>query len=177
MRTTTLVLGIGFFMSMGLNALLASWLPSFFHELAGVAVQRFAGIVMYTAPAAVVGMLAAGWLWQRMPTRLLVLLFFGSHCLALILIGSFDFASGGFIIALAGLSFGQAACQALLNLVIVSCYPGALRATALGGAAAVGRAGGIFAPAIGALALEAQPSMQVLFVLLGAVPVVTRPPR
>ncbi len=172
MRATTMVLGVGFFMSMGLNALLASWLPSFFHELADVPVQRFAGIVMYTAPTAVAGMLVAGWLSQRLPRRLLLLLCFGGHGLALVLIGSLSFASRGFIIALAGVSFGQAACQALLNLAIVARYPAQLRATALGGAAAVGRTSGIFAPAIGALAFGKYFSIELLFALLAMVPLI-----
>lgn len=172
MRTTTWLLGIGFLLSMGLNALLASWLPSFFHALAGVPIERFARVAMLTTPAAIVGMLATGWLSQRMSKRLLLVLCFGGNGLSLALLGTLGFASAGFVITLAILSCTQAACQALLNLTVVSRYPVALRATAFGGAAAMGRAGGIFAPTIGALALEAQFPIQPLFILFAAVPLI-----
>lgn len=168
MRTTTLLLGTGFLLSMGLNALLASWLPSFFHVSSGVPVQEFAGIAMFTTPAAVAGMLMVGWFVPHTSWQLLLLACFGSHAVALALLGMFSFASSGFITALAIASCAQAACQGLLTLAVVSRYPVASRATALGCAAAAGRVGSIFSPAIGALALQFP--IKSMFLLFATIP-------
>jgi MFS transporter, AAHS family, 4-hydroxybenzoate transporter len=170
MRPVTLLLGAGFLFSMGLNALLFAWLPSFFHAFSGIPVQRFAGVAMYTTPAGIMGMLAVGWLARRLPPRTLTLLCFGGYGCALALLGSLPFATIGFVVAMGAMSFGQASCQALLNIAVVSRYPDALRATALGAAAAIGRTGGLFAPGIGALMLGAQLPMQLLFMFIAAIP-------
>lgn len=171
MRTTTWVICAAFLLSMGLNALLASWLPSFFHALADIPVQRFAGIAIFTTPAAIVGMLVAGGLALRISSRLLAVIGFICYAGTLALLGTLSFGSVGFVISLAAVSCTQALCHGLLNLVVVSYYPIESRATALGCAVAAGRLGGIVAPVLGALALEAQISLQTLFVLLATVPV------
>lgn len=172
MRATTWVLGAGFVLTMGLNTVMVSWQPSYFNALAGVSIQRFAGVAMMTAPAGILGMLITGLLAPRMPQKLLLVLCFGGHSLALASLGLLDFASSGFVIALAGTAMGQAACQAFLNLAVISRYPAALRGTALGGAAALGRISGVVSPAIGALGLGLNVSVNTLFLLFAAIPIV-----
>ena len=170
-RHVTIVLCTGFLLSMGLNALLSAWLPSFFQAMAGVPIQRFAGIAMYTTPAAAIGMLSTGWLSRRLPMPDLVVLCFGGYALALASLGALQFASAGFIVALAMASCCQAACHALLSLSVVSHYPGHMRATALGATAAAGRTGGILLQGLGALALQTRLPLQSIFMILAVVPI------
>ncbi len=170
MRPTSLVLGIGFALTLGLSAIMVSWQPSYFNKLADIPLQQFAGYISITAPCGIAGMLTTGWLVSHVARGKLLFICFGGHALALICVGNLSAGSMEFVIALAAAAWGHTACQALLNLTLVARYPDAIRATALGGAAAVGRISGVLSPAIGAAALSMAIALPQLFALFALVP-------
>lgn len=168
--TLTVGLGVASCLSMGLNALLTSWLPSYFSVFAGVGIQRFAAISVYAAPASILGMLSAGWITRRGSLTGVLCLTCLVQAVTLAALGTLPFASAGFVVAFCVENFSQAACQALLSLAAVTFFPEAIRASALGALTAAGRMGGIVAPIMGAMAFAASPPLQSLFAWLAMIP-------
>ena len=171
-RPTTLRLGVCFFLTMGLIALLAAWQPSYFEDLAGVPLQRFSQVAVFAAPGAVAGMLLSGAIAARLPRTLGLLIVFFSHGLALALVGTLPFGSAGFAAAYVASVGFQAAEQGLLNFILAERYPDGLRATAFGFACGMGRIGGIFGPWLGAIPIGTATHISAVYWVLAATPLV-----
>lgn len=163
---------LAFFLTMGTISLLAAWLPTYFQDLRGIPVQRFARVGIFYAPAAVVGMIGMGWLAARFDLRSLTPVF-AAHAIGLASLALVSFEASLFPAAYFLAIVGQAAGQALLNITVSRLFATASRGTAFGLMAAAGRCGGIVAPSLGALALDFRLSLLVLFVLLALMPLIS----
>lgn len=157
-------------LSMTNIALLASWLPTFFQEMAGIPIQRFAISAMIAYLGGVAGMLSIGWLMDRFnPTRLIAL-YYVALASALIAMAWVPFEAALFVGVLLFWNFFQTGGQGGLNTLITQVYPPRMRSTALGWAGGAGRVGGILAPLYGAYAIEQQFSLQTTLGLVAIAP-------
>ncbi|NOW47993.1 AAHS family 4-hydroxybenzoate transporter-like MFS transporter [Novosphingobium sp. SG751A] len=169
-RHATLVFWAASFASMGMIALFASWMPSFFHQMAGVPVERFAAVASFGLLGGSVGTLLAGGLLDRLPPRPVMVGFYLIQATAVCGLGLIPFASGVFPAVLFLWSLAQGGGQAALNVSIVHAYPLGLRSSGLGWAGGAGRIGGIAIPLLGSLLLSTSLSLSAVMALLAAGP-------
>jgi AAHS family 4-hydroxybenzoate transporter-like MFS transporter len=151
----TLVFWLVCFLTMGHTALAAAWLPTFFQELGGIEIQRFALVSMLTVIGGTLGTLSIGWLQDRSSPVLLTALAQLGNGLGIALLGQIRFDSAAFAVTFTAWSFLQSASITGLNLLLVRAYPIDIRATGSGWAAGLGRIGGLGAPISGAMILGA----------------------
>jgi AAHS family 4-hydroxybenzoate transporter-like MFS transporter len=157
------------FLSMANIALLAAWLPSFFLQMAGVPIEKFAVAALIASLGGVAGILTVGALVDRVgPSRMLSICYV-LLAVSVMLLGVVPFASLAFVPTLLVWSFFQAGGQGGINIYIARSYPVTLRSTGLGWAGGAGRIGGIVAPILGGLALSAHLSL-TLTMALTAIP-------
>jgi AAHS family 4-hydroxybenzoate transporter-like MFS transporter len=163
---TTAVLWAACLLSMGTITLLAAWLPTFFQEMGGISIQRFAAATMIGFLGGLAGTLTIGFLMDRIrPTRLIPAYYVGI-AIALLLMGMVPFDTPGFVLLLIGWSFCQSGGQAGLNMLLAQMYPSGIRSTGLGWAGGIGRIGGVIAPLFGGLALSSALSLQLTLALV-----------
>ncbi len=164
-RTTT-ILWLCCLLSMGNIALLASWMPSFFQEMAGVPIQRFAVTAMISFVGGLAGTLTMGWLLDRVrPSRLIPAYYLGNAA-ALVSLGVIPFASPAFLGLLTVWSLFQTGGQFGINALMTRIYPASARSTGVGWAGGAGRIGGIIAPLFGGFALASNMSLQQTMLLI-----------
>lgn len=168
-RTTALFWAVSF-ASMGLIALFAAWLPSFFHQLGGVPVQSFASVASVGLLGGSVGTLLAGALLDRFAARGVISGFYLVEALALVGLGLVPFSSGLFTATLFVWSLTQGGGQAALNVLILRRYPVGLRSTGLGWAGGLGRIGGIIIPLVGSMVLAGSLPLSLALGLLALGP-------
>lgn len=149
------ILWIACFLSMGNIALLASWLPTFFQEKAGVPVQQFALYAMMAYIGGLTGTLIVGWLIDRLPPARLVALIYCCHAVSIASLGQMAFGTPKFIFFLVSFSLFQTGGQAALNMLLAQSYPASMRSTGIGWAGGMGRIGGVIGPMLGGLAVAA----------------------
>lgn len=147
-------------LSMTNIALLASWLPTFFQEMAGIPIQRFAISAMIAYLGGLAGMLSIGWLMDRFDPTRLIALYYVALAGALIAMAWVPFEAALFVGVLLFWNFVQTGGQGGLNTLITQVYPPRMRSTALGWAGGAGRVGGVLAPLYGAYAIEQSFSLQ-----------------
>lgn len=158
------------FLSMGNIALLAAWLPTFFQEMGGISIQRFAVVSMLGFIGGLGGTLSVGYLIDRVaPLRLLPGLYLTLACM-LFAMGTIPFDSAFFPLFLIAWSFLQAGGQTGLIMMMVRLYPDHVRGTGIGWANGMGRIGGIIAPLFGGYALATQLSLEVTLALIAIPP-------
>lgn len=132
---------MGLLLVYGLN----TWLPTIMEE-AGYRLSASLVMLLVLNLGAVVGLVAAGWAADRHGTKPVVLLWFGAAAVLLALLSVrmenpavlhlAIFATGAFVFS----------AQVLVYAYVSSVYPAAVRGTALGLAAGVGRLGAIVGP-------------------------------
>lgn len=147
-------------LSMTNIALLASWLPTFFQEMAGIPIQRFAISAMIAYLGGVAGMLSIGWLMDRFSPNKLIALYYVALAGALVAMAWVPFEAALFVGVLIFWNFVQTGGQGGLNTLVTQVYPPRMRSTALGWAGGAGRVGGVIAPLYGAFAIEQNFSLQ-----------------
>jgi AAHS family 4-hydroxybenzoate transporter-like MFS transporter len=148
-------------LSMTNIALLANWLPTFFQEMEGIPVQRFAISAMIAYLGGVAGTLTIGWLMDRFGATRLIPLYYLGLCGALLAIAWVPFEASLFIVVLLFWNFVQTGGQGGLNTLITQVYPPRMRSTALGWAGGVGRVGGVVAPLYGGFAVAHDFSLEL----------------
>lgn len=171
-RGHTLALAACFVFSLGLVSLLSSWMPSFFHDRAHIPVQRFAAVGVLYAPAAVLGMLASGWLSTRFRFARIVIAMSATQAASVALLGILSFQSASFPFAYFTSIFAQTGGQGLLNIAVARVFRGPVRATAFGVMAAVGRCGGVLTPWLGAWAIDTRLPLGTIFAVAAIIPLV-----
>lgn len=170
-RTSTIMFA-ACVLSMGNIALLAAWLPTFFQEMGGISIQRFAIVSMTAFIGGMVGTVTIGFLMDRIgPARLIPTYYIGIAA-TLILMGHVPFGTLGFVLLLICWSFCQSGGQAGLNMLLTQIYPTALRSTGVGWAGGAGRIGGIISPLFGGLALSTSLSLPVTLSMIAVPPVI-----
>jgi len=158
------------FLSMGNIALLGAWMATFFQELGGISIQRFALVSMVTFAGGILGTLTVGFFMDKFrPSRVLSLFFLGNAC-TLVAITHAPFGTVLFAIALTLNGFFQSAGQAGLNAIVANAYPTSARATGFAWAGGAGRIGGIISPVLGGLAVASHLSLQAVFALIALPP-------
>lgn len=157
----TLLLWSICFLTMGQTALVAVWMPTYFQELGGISIQRFALIAMLSLVGGALGTLAIGWVQDRANALTILILAYLGNGLGMAVLGLITFGTAGFALAFTVWTFVQSASIAGLSLIMTRAYPVSIRATGVGWAACAGRIGGMIAPSVGALILIARPSLLV----------------
>jgi AAHS family 4-hydroxybenzoate transporter-like MFS transporter len=158
-------------LSMGNIALLAAWLPTFFQEMAGVPIQRFAVAIMVALIGGLAGMSSVGFLMDRIQPVRLVSAYYVGNAVALVTLSQVPFEHPLFIVVLAIFAFCQSGGQGGLNILMTQIYPPAMRSTGIGWAGGAGRIGGVFAPAFGGYALAASFSLQLTLGFIALAPI------
>jgi AAHS family 4-hydroxybenzoate transporter-like MFS transporter len=170
-RTTT-ILWAACVLSMGNIALMAAWLPTFFQEMAGIPIQRFAVYAMIGFTGGLVGTLTMGWLMDRLrPSRVLPAFYIGLAA-AMFGLGLVPFEAAPFIIILIAFNLFQTGGQAGLNTLMTQVYPASMRSTGLGWAGGAGRIGGIVSPLLGGFAVASHWSLEMTMSLCALIPLV-----
>ena len=156
----TTVIWAACILSMTNIALLSAWLPTFFQQMAGIPIERFAISAMVAYLGGAAGMLTIGWLMDRFSATRLIPLYYLGLCGALFAMAWVPFEAALFIVVLLFWNFVQTGGQGALNTLITQVYPPRMRSTALGWAGGAGRVGGIIAPLYGAWAIGEHLSLQ-----------------
>ncbi|MEO8315298.1 MAG: MFS transporter [Pseudomonadota bacterium] len=169
---STLVMWVTTFLSLGSVALLGAWLPTFFHELKGIPVQRFAAFVLWGFAGGLGGTLAAGWLMDRFRSSYTISVFFFGLAGSLLALGFVPFGTPLFAALIIAWYFCQAGGQTLIHTLLSRIYPSKIRGTGMGWAGGTGGVGGIVAPLLGGWALHAQFSLPVFMLMAAAMPLV-----
>jgi MFS transporter, AAHS family, 4-hydroxybenzoate transporter len=163
----TVLLWIGFFMSLIDIYFLTSWLPTVFHN-AGITLSLAVIATAIFQGGGVVASLLLGLFVDRFGAfRSLTFTFFmGAVCVALL---GYTHAIGAILMitffAGAGIIGGQTGANALA----ASFYPTYIRSTGVGWALGIGRIGSIFGPILGGVMLSLHLPLTTVF-LVGAVP-------
>jgi len=166
----TAVLWAACMLSMTNIALMGSWLPTFFQEMAGIPIQEFAISAMIAYLGGVAGTLSIGWLMDRFSATRMIPLYYLGLTAALLGMAWVPFEAQGFLLILIVWNFVQTGGQAGLNTLITQVYPPRMRSTALGWAGGAGRVGGVLAPLYGALAIAQHYSLQLTLGLAALLP-------
>jgi MFS transporter, AAHS family, 4-hydroxybenzoate transporter len=169
-RVTTALLWLATFLSMGCIALLGAWLPTFFQEMAGIAIKRFAVYALIGFTGGLVGALTSGWLLDRIAATTVAPLYYLGLATSLALMGMVPFEARMFVIIVVLLNFFQTGGQAILNTVLSQVYPTSIRSTGIGWAGGVGRIGGVVLPLFGGFALASHFSIGTTMTLVASIP-------
>ncbi len=159
----TILLWIACFLSLGNIALLTNWMPTFFQELGGIPIEKFAVSAMISFAGGATGTLLMGYLMDRVNPYWLIVLFFLVEAVSLYLLGQVPFTSGIFLGALIMWNFTQVGGQTGINNLATLSYPPEMRSSGIGWAGGWGRIAGIaIAPFAGAAALRMKLSLELI---------------
>ncbi|MDB5719076.1 MAG: hypothetical protein JWM38_2503 [Sphingomonas bacterium] len=168
-RATTLI-WLSAILGMGTTALLANWLPTYFREMAGISIQRFAIASMISFAGGLLGTLTVGYLLDRVRASRLIPLYYIGMAAMLALLGHVPFGTTTFVLVFILMSFCQTGGQSGINMMVTQTYPASVRSTGLGWAGGAGRIGGIIAPLLGALALTSHLTLPQTLTLVALPP-------
>jgi len=147
----TLLLWVVFFMSLLDLYFLSNWLPTVLNDL-GASVSAAAAIGSMLQVGGVVGALALGSVIDRFSFRALALVYFVA-VFAVFAIGQFGHSAVLVAMAIFAAGFCIVGGQIAANALAAAFYPTAVRATGIGWALGIGRAGSIVGPLVGGLLL------------------------
>jgi AAHS family 4-hydroxybenzoate transporter-like MFS transporter len=164
----TIALWVIYFMGLMDLYLLASWLPTTIHAQ-GLSPETAALITGLMQIGGIIGALILGPLVDRLgPNPLLP----AAYAFAALCIGLIGFAGAEpllIAVAVFGAGFGIVGCQNCNSGVVARIYPTEMRATAMGWALGIGRAGSIIGPFLAGRLLATQVDIRTIF-LFSAVP-------
>lgn len=153
---TTLSIWVGSFMGLLLVYGLNTWLPKLMRD-AGYSLATSVTLLLVLNVGAIVGLVVAGAVADRRGTKSTILIWFGAAAVLLALLSirvSNTLVLNGLVFVTGMFVFSA---QVLVYAYVTQAYPAAVRGTALGMAAAVGRLGAIFGPSLtGALIASGQ---------------------
>ena len=163
----TMLLWIGFFMSLIDIYFLTSWLPTVFHN-AGITLSLAVIATALFQGGGVVASLALGYFVDRFGAfRSLSLTFFlGAVCVALL---GFSHAISAIMVVTFFAGAGIIGGQTGANALAAAFYPTYIRSTGVGWALGVGRVGSIVGPIFGGIMLSMHLPLTTIF-LAGALP-------
>lgn len=165
----TILLWVACFIALGNIALLANWMATFFQELGGIPIQKFAISAMISFVGGATGTLVMGFLMDRINPYWLIAGFFLVEAVALFLLGQVPFSSGIFLVALIVWNFTQVGGQTGINNLATLSYPPEMRSSGIGWAGGWGRISGIvLAPFAGAAALRMMLPLETIMMIIAA---------
>ena len=167
---SSMLLWLCTFIHMGTTALLASWMSTFFLEMAGVPLARFSVSLIIAVVGGLAGTFMAGVLMDRFGWPKVLSVYFGALTLSVAALGMVPFSSGAFILVLIAWSFFQSGGQAGLTTLLTRLYPANARSTGIGWGTGVGRLGGVALPLFGGFALASKFSLSATFWLICLMP-------
>jgi len=166
----TILLWSIYFMALGTITLLASWMATFFNELGGISLARYAAVSLISFVGGLAGTMTVGFIMDRFaPVRVLTILFL-IDAIGLALIGMLPFGGIASLIAFTVWGYCQAGGQAGINALCAQAYPPSIRSTGVGWAFGMGRFGGVFAPVLGGIALSMSLALHEAFLLAAVLP-------
>ena len=168
--TNTAIFFLCCFFSMGTTAMLAAWLPTFFQEMGGISIQRFAIAAMIGFAGGLVGTLTVGMLMDRFGPYRVVPFYYFAMAAALFLLGRVPFGTPIFIARLICWSFGQTGGQSGINMLAAQYYPVSIRSTGIGWMGGAGRIGGVLVPLFGGWALSHALTLPTTMALVAIAP-------
>jgi AAHS family 4-hydroxybenzoate transporter-like MFS transporter len=168
-RATT-ILWLACVLSMGSIALMAAWLPTFFQEMAGIPIQRFAVLAMIGFAGGIAGTLTIGWLFDRLRASRLIPAYYLGLSAMIVLLGLVPFQAPFFLGVLLAYNFFQTGGQTGLNTMMTRIYPASMRSTGIGWAGGLGRIGGVILPLFGGLAVASHFSLQATLIAVAVLP-------
>jgi len=164
----TALLWMTTFISMGTIAATGAWQVTFFEQLGGISMERFAAISPFMVAGTIAGTLTIGPLTDRFgPTTVISFASIGL-ALGMTATGNLPFGSVPFLIALIVQGYCASGGQAAINALVGQSYPTAVRGVGFGWAGTVGRISGIITPVIASYALVAQLPLGVAVALMAA---------
>jgi AAHS family 3-hydroxyphenylpropionic acid transporter len=162
----SLLLWVGFFLSLLTMYLLLNWLPTLLVERGLSRADASLVQIAFNIFGALASV-AAGALMDRLPMPAMMVLAFGSAAVALLLLAGAPPALAASVAVGALVGATMSANQAALYAVAPSVYPTAVRGAGVGLAVAIGRLGSAAGPLLaGVLLGSGQSPQQVLFVLV-----------
>ncbi|HZF46730.1 MAG TPA: MFS transporter, partial [Sphingomonadaceae bacterium] len=165
----TILLWVACFIALGNIALLANWMATFFQELGGIPIQKFAISAMISFIGGATGTLVMGFLMDRINPYWLIAGFFLVEAVALFLLGQVPFSSGIFLVALIVWNFTQVGGQTGINNLATLSYPPEMRSSGIGWAGGWGRISGIvLAPFAGAAALRMMLPLETIMMVIAS---------
>lgn len=168
-RTTTLI-WLACVCSMGTTALLAAWLPTFFEQMAGIPIQRFAVYAMIGFTGGLVGTMCMGWLMDKFRASRVIPLFYLGLAASFIGLAYVPFGTPIFLGVMIAQSLFQVGGQTGLNTLMTQIYPASMRSTGIGWAGGAGRIGGVILPLFGGFAVAQHFSLQLTLGLMATMP-------
>jgi AAHS family 4-hydroxybenzoate transporter-like MFS transporter len=157
----TLLLWVVFFMSLLDLYFLTNWLPTVLNDL-GASVSASAVIGSMLQVGGVVGALALGSVIDRFSFRALALVYFIA-VFAIAAIGQLGHSTIFVTMAIFVAGFCMVGGQIAANALAAAFYPTAVRATGVGWALGIGRAGSIIGPLVGGVLMTAKWSTGSIF--------------
>ncbi len=168
----TILLWLACFVALGNIALLANWMATFFQELGGIPIEKFAVSAMISFIGGATGTLCMGFLMDRLNPYWLIAGFFLVEALALFLLGQVPFGTGIFLGALIAWNFTQVGGQTGINNLATLSYPPEMRSSGIGWAGGWGRISGILiAPFAGGMALNMMLPLSTIMTLIASLAV------
>lgn len=166
----TIILWLACILSMMNFAMTASWLPTFYAQMAGIPIERFAGPGMLGQLGAIVGTVGVGWLMHRWRPSLLLAVSGIVLAASFMILGFLPFGGAPFVMVLFVAMMFQSGIQSGLTILMAISYPALIRSTGIGWAGGAGKLGAVFAPLLGGWALASQFSLQASLALLAVMP-------
>jgi MFS transporter, AAHS family, 4-hydroxybenzoate transporter len=164
--SVTLLLWVVFFMSLLDIYFLANWLPTVLNDL-GASVSEAAVIGSMLQVGGVVGTFALGIVIDRFSFRALALVYFAAT-FAVAAIGQLGHSAVLVSIAIFAAGFCVVGGQIAANALTAGYYPTSVRATGVGWALGIGRAGSIIGPLVGGFLLAGKWSTPAVFIAAAA---------
>jgi AAHS family 4-hydroxybenzoate transporter-like MFS transporter len=166
--SVTLLLWVAFFMNLLLLFFMFNWLPPVMQQAGAPIKIAIIATVLFNL-GGVVGGLVLGWLADRhSPHKVLWITYgFGAICVGSIGFLGFSIPLIMSVIMVAG--FCGVGGQSVANALAATSYPTSMRATGIGWALGIGRAGSIVGPVVGGIALSLGFDLRDIF-LTAAVP-------
>jgi len=162
----TLLIWVVFFMSLLDLYFLANWLPTVLNDL-GASVSASAAIGSMLQVGGVVGAFALGSIIDRFSFRALALVYFAA-VFAVAAIGQFGHSAILVTLAIFAAGFCIVGGQIAANALAAAFYPTPVRATGIGWALGIGRAGSIIGPLVGGVLLAEKWSTEAVFLSAAA---------
>ncbi len=168
----TTLLWVAYFVALGIIALLASWLATYFLKLEHVPLELSAAYNLLAFGGGVFGTVTVGYLMDRLGRSRVLIALFLLDALAIGMMGAVPFGGTAFVLITLVWGYCQAGGQGGLNALCAQAYPSAVRATGIGWAFGIGRLGGVFLPALGGLVLAKQLSLATSLAMAGLLPLI-----
>jgi len=164
----TFLLWMTTFISMGTIAVNGAWQVTFFEQLGGVSMARFAAISPIMFAGTFLGTLTIGPLTDRFGATRVISIVSVGLAIGMAATGNVAFGTLPFMIALFVQGYCTSGGQAAINALVGQSYPTAVRGVGFGWAGTVGRISGIMTPYVASFALTAHLPLGTALTMIAA---------